>query len=85
MDFATIAKLLGESPELNKAFSYENMITYIDLIRLLKPYLRCLSHNDLALERLPLATHDFLKLCLNLEDETAKLAWHPFATSREGE
>ena len=78
MDFGTLAKVIGESPQLNKALLYEGVVTYIDLIRILKPDLsrRLPSHQGGPPESLPLATHDFLKLCLNLEDEIAKLAWH---------
>jgi hypothetical protein len=78
MDFGTLAKVIGESPQLNKALSYEGVVTYIDLIRILKPNLSHLlpSHQGRPPESLPLATHDFLKLCLNLKDKIAKLAWH---------
>ena len=78
MDFCTISKLLGESPELNKALSYEDVVMYIDLVHILKPDLSRWqpSQEDGPPERLPFATHDFLKLCLNLEEETAKLMWH---------
>jgi hypothetical protein len=78
MDLSTLARVLEASPELNRVLSYEGVITYIDLIRILKPDLNCWQppHQEGPPERLPLATHDFLKLCLNLEDELAKLAWH---------
>ena len=80
MDLSTLASLrvLEASPELNRVLSYEGVITYIDLIRILKPDLNCWQppHQEGPPEHLPLATHDFLKLCLNLEDELAKLAWH---------
>jgi len=78
MNFSTISKLLGESPDLSNALSYEDVVTYIDLVRILKPDLSCwqLSRQDGPPERLPVATHDFLKFCLGMEDKIAKLAWH---------
>ena len=51
---------------------------YIDLIHILKPDLSHWqpSQEDGFPEHLPFATHDFLKLCLNFEEETTKLMWH---------
>ncbi|KIM72850.1 hypothetical protein PILCRDRAFT_829561, partial [Piloderma croceum F 1598] len=45
---------------------------------MLKPDLTCwkLSDRDGPPERLPIAIHDFLKVCLGMEDDLAKLAWH---------
>lgn len=77
MDFLTIAKLFADSPELNAALDYESLNTYLDLVRLLKPdlvYSAKFSSNEPP-ERLPVSVHDFLKICVGLQDETAKLAW----------
>jgi hypothetical protein len=61
MDFGTLAKVIGEPPQLNQALSYEGVITYIDLICILKPdFSHWLpSHQGRPPESLPLATHDF--------------------------
>ena len=78
MDFHTISKLLRKSLELNKALSYEDMVMYIDLIHILKPdhsHWQPSQENGPP-EHLPFAPHDFLKHCLNLEEETTKLMWH---------
>ena len=76
MDLGTISRLFVDSSELNIAFDYEGLVTYVDLIRLLKPELTRLKEpKNSPLEHLPIAIHDFLKLSLGLEDEIAKLAW----------
>ena len=75
MNFSAISKLLGESPDLSNALSYEDVVSYIDLIRILKPDLSCwkLSDRDGPPECLPIAIHDFLKFCLCMEDESIAL------------
>ena len=78
MNFSTISELLGESPDLSNALLYEDVVTYIHLIHILKPDLSCwkLSDRDGPPERLPIAIHDFLKFCLGMEDKIAKIAWY---------
>ena len=39
MNFYTVTKVLNDSPELSAALNYDRLITYIDLVCLLKPYL----------------------------------------------
>jgi hypothetical protein len=76
MDLGTISRLFVDSSELNVAFDYKGLVTYVDLIRLLKPELTCLEEpKNSPPEHLPIAIHDFLKLSLGLEDKIAKLAW----------
>lgn len=77
MDICTIARLLTDLPELTAALNYEGLTTYIDLVRLLQPDLSWFGNITTREppEHLPVAYHDFLKLCLGLEDEIAKLAW----------
>jgi hypothetical protein len=76
MDFYTVAKVLANSPELSAALDYDGLITYVDLVRLLKPDLAHFVASEKAPpEHLPISIHEFLKLSLGTEDETAKLAW----------
>jgi len=76
MDFYTVTKVLADSPELSAALNYDGLITYIDLVRLLKPDLiRFVVSDNGPPEHLPISIHEFLKLSLGMEDETAKLAW----------
>jgi hypothetical protein len=77
MDLCTLITVLADSPELSAALGYEGLITYIDLVHLLQPNLSRSEYSDARQppEHLPLATHDFLRLCLSLDDEMAKLAW----------
>lgn len=78
MKLGTIAKLLADTPTLNAILDLDDIITYIDLVQLLKSdlslWIGC--HQTEPPERLPLAVHDFLKLCIGLlDDEVAKLTW----------
>jgi hypothetical protein len=77
MDFLAIAKLLASSPELASTLKYEDLVTYIDLVGILKPKLSRWygPYQDDPPERLPVNVHEFLKLCLGMKDETAKIAW----------
>ena len=76
MDFYSVTQVIADLPELSAALNYDRLITYIDLVRLLKPDLtRFIVSENGPPKHLPVAFHDFLKLSLGLEDETAKLAW----------
>lgn len=77
MDFLATAKLLASSPELASALKYEDLVTYIDLVSILKPKLGRWygPYQDDPPERLPVNVHEFLKICLGMKDETAKIAW----------
>ncbi|KAJ7464904.1 hypothetical protein B0H11DRAFT_2308663 [Mycena galericulata] len=57
--------------------SYDSTTTYVDLVQLIKPYLSALqpSYRSGPPELLPVDAHDFLKLCLGMNDDVAKLAW----------
>ena len=76
MDFYSVTQVITDLPELSAALDYDRLITYIDLVHLLKPDLTLfvVSKNGPP-KHLPMAFHDFLKLSLGLEDKTAKLAW----------
>jgi hypothetical protein len=76
MDFYSVTQVIADLPELSAALDYDRLITYIDLVRLLKPDLtRFVVSENGPPKHLPVAFHDFLKLSLGLEDKTAKLAW----------
>ena len=77
MDLCSLIAVLADLPELSAALDYEGLITYIDPVHLLQPNLSRSGYSDAYQppEHLPLATHDFLRLCLSLDDEMAKLAW----------
>ena len=68
--------MIAGLPELSAALDYDGLITYVDLIHLLKPNLTCfaVSENGPS-ECLPISIHEFLKLSLRMEDKTAKLTW----------
>jgi len=76
MNFYSVTKVIADLPELSAALDYDGLITYIDLVRLLKHDLtRFVVSENGPPKHLPMAFHDFLKLSLELEDEPAKLAW----------
>jgi hypothetical protein len=60
--------------------SYNAVITYTDLIWFLKPTiaLQEASHHDSPPECLTVLVHEFLKVCLDISDDTAKLVWAVF-------
>jgi len=37
MNFYSVTKVIADLPELSAALNYDGLITYIDLVRLLKP------------------------------------------------
>lgn len=73
--------MIAGLPELSAALDYDGLITYVDLVHLLKPDLTrfAVSENGPP-ERLPISIHEFLKLSLGMEDETAQLAWATLRT-----
>lgn len=75
VSFKTIASLLAEAPELDAALGYEGIVTYINLVHILHFDLSSWQDTDEPPANLPVAVHDFLKVCLHLDDEMAKLAW----------
>jgi hypothetical protein len=56
------------------------VVTYIDLIQFPKPTiaLQEASHHDSPRECLTVLVHEFLKVCLDISDDTAKLVWAVF-------
>ena len=72
-----LAKTLGEYLKLSSALSYEAVVQYIDLLCCLKPTtaLKKPSYNSTPPDSLTVNVHEFLKVCLDISDDTAKLAW----------
>jgi hypothetical protein len=81
MNFTDLLRTLDSMPELASAMTYDDAVTYIDLIRCLKPSisLRLSSFHEDPPDLLTLAEHDFLKACLQITDDVAKLAWATFS------
>lgn len=80
MHLVQIAQALALAPELG-AVSYHQLITFIDLIRILKPILSRLRpayYVDLPPESIPVNIHDFLLLCLDVSDECLEHLWATF-------
>ncbi|KAF8077601.1 hypothetical protein FPV67DRAFT_1614590 [Lyophyllum atratum] len=77
MNLTELSSIINNNPEMASVLDYDGLVKYIHLIRLLKPTLSLFqSFRDSGpLETLPVNVHDFLKVCLGLEDEIAKSAW----------
>ncbi|KAJ7457135.1 hypothetical protein B0H11DRAFT_1738737 [Mycena galericulata] len=62
---------------MDSPLDFSSTVQYIDLIQLLKPSLRWnqASYQVDPPDTLPVNIHNFLKICLNLADDVAKLAW----------
>lgn len=77
LSLATITNILAESPKLGATFNYNGLVTYVNLVRILQTDLLLYQgiNKSKPPEHLPVSTHDFLKLCLGLDNKIAKLAW----------
>jgi hypothetical protein len=77
MNSLQLVAALNNHPTLTAALSFDAIVTYIDLIRCLKPTiaLQEASHYHNPPERLTVSVHEFLKVSLDISDHTAKLAW----------
>jgi hypothetical protein len=80
MNLLDIANRLAATPSLARVLSFDDTIKYIDLVRCLKPTITLLqpSSQTVSPETLSYNDHDFLKVCLGLTDDVAKLAWATF-------
>ncbi|KAF8054208.1 hypothetical protein FPV67DRAFT_1569119 [Lyophyllum atratum] len=80
MDILKLSAALLEHTELQATFDYIAITVYFDLVRLLRPILLRLrpSYRPEAPATLPINVHDFFNLCLGMEDDVGKLAWHSF-------
>lgn len=68
---------LNHHPELSAVLGYDAVIRYVDLICCLKPTIALQQASYLLdpPESLSEPVHEFLKICLSIPDEAAKLAW----------
>ncbi|KAJ7718060.1 hypothetical protein B0H16DRAFT_1797918 [Mycena metata] len=62
---------------MDSPLDYDSTTTYIELVRLLKPYLATFepSYRSAPPEFLSIEAHNFLKLSIGVTDEVGKLAW----------
>ena len=77
-----LAKVLVDRPELAAILSFEDVVRYVDLIHCLKPLIAMQEasyHHDPP-DTFSVQFHEFLKICLDISDGTAKLAWFTLHT-----
>ena len=77
MSLLQLASALNNNPQLATALNYDAVVNYIGLIRCLKPSiaLQQTSYHRDPPDSLSVSIHEFLKVCLDISDDTAKLAW----------
>jgi hypothetical protein len=75
---STLISILHEHPYLSVILDINNCISFLQLIRLIKPALELhLRPGDTGpMERLTLAAHGFLMDCLGVKSEDMKLIWY---------
>jgi CxC5 like cysteine cluster associated with KDZ transposases len=80
MSLLQLASALNNNPQLATALNYDAVVNYIGLIRCLKPSiaLQEASYHCDPPDSLTVSIHEFLKVCLDISDDTAKLAWAVF-------
>jgi hypothetical protein len=83
LPLSTVLSKLSEHPRLFQSLAFEHAVKFVDLAYLLKPNLE-LSQSpyiDRPPKTLPRHFHDFLKACLELDDNCVKLLWNTFQTA----
>ena len=77
MSLLQLTSALNNNPQLATALNYDAVVNYIGLIRCLKPSiaLQQASYHRDPPDSLTVSIHEFLKVCLDISDDTAKLAW----------
>ena len=80
MNSLHLANILSNNQELSAALNYDAIVDYINLVRCLKPSiaLQEASYHPGPPNSLTGSIHEFLKVCLDILDDTAKLAWAAF-------
>jgi len=80
MSFLQLASILSDNQELSSTLSYDAIVDFVGLVRCLKPSiaLQEASYHSGPPASLTVSIHEFLKFCLNISDNTAKLAWAAF-------
>ena len=77
MDISTLSKRFYNDPELCSIFDFTALVSYVEIISLLKPKLSTiLPSNQLGPPpTLPVNIHTFLRYCFSMSDDMGKLAW----------
>jgi len=77
MKFSDLAKALEQYPALPLALDLHGILKFTDLVQCLKPTiaLQEASYHTKPLESLTASVHEFFKVCLNITDDIAKIAW----------
>ena len=80
MSSIQLASILSDNQELSGALNYDVIANYIGLVRCLRPSiaLQEASYHPGPPASLTVSIHEFLKVCLDISDDTAKLAWAAF-------
>ena len=80
MSFLQLASILSDNQELSSTLSYDAIVDFVGLVQCLKPLivLQEASHHSGPPASLTVSIHEFLKVCLNISDNTVKLAWTAF-------
>ena len=77
MSLLQLARTLNNNPQLAAVLNYDAIVDYIGLIRCLKPAI-ALQEPSYHLDppkSLTVSIHEFMKVCLNISDDIAKLVW----------
>lgn len=77
MSFIVLIKSLNLYPELSATLGYDAIVKYVDMVRCLKSTIALQepSHHLGPPKALSASVHEFVKVCLDISDEMAKLAW----------
>ena len=80
MSSPQLPSILSVNQELSNALNYDAVVDYIGLVRCLKPLiaLQEASYHSGPPNSLTVSIHEFLKVCLDISDDIAKLAWVAF-------
>jgi|SRR5882762_4573129 hypothetical protein len=80
MSFLQLASILSNKQELSGALNYDAIVDYIGFVQCLKPLIALLEalYHSGSSASLTVPIHNFLRVCLDISDDTAKLAWAAF-------
>jgi hypothetical protein len=80
MNLSALSRMLADTPALASRLEFSDIVKYVSLVQCLQPVISLLlpSFNLDAPETLPHAHHEFLRVCMGLPDDIAKLVWTTF-------
>jgi hypothetical protein len=80
MSFLQLASILSDNQELSSTLSYDAIVDFVGLVQCLKPLiaLQEASYHSGPPASLTVSIHEFLNVCLNILDNSAKMAWAVF-------